>query len=63
MSRLKRAVAAPAGLHRYPSPPLAWRLWCGLRRTLAAAWPGWGNAVGIAVWLAYVSLTIAGWLH
>jgi hypothetical protein len=30
---------------------------------LAAGWPGWGNALGIAVWLAYVIVDLLGWLH
>jgi hypothetical protein len=52
-----------AGLHRRPLPPLARRLWHGLRRTLAACWPGWVNALRIALLLALVVLRIAGWLH
>jgi hypothetical protein len=51
----------PAGPHRRPPAPLAWRLWYGLRRALAAAWPGWSNALGLA-WLVYMVLVILGWL-
>jgi hypothetical protein len=51
-----------AGLHRRPPPPLAWRLWHGLRRTLAACWPGWVNALRIALLLAVLVLHIIGWL-
>jgi hypothetical protein len=63
MSKLRAVETGSPGSHRRPPPPLAWRLWCGLRRTLAAVWPGWGNALGIAVWLAYVIADLIGWLH
>lgn len=51
-----------AGAHRRPAAAPAWRLWRELRRVLAACWPGWGSALGVVVWLAYMVLVYVGWL-
>lgn len=61
MSKPGRTEVNPAGLRRRPPAPLAWRLWYGLRRALAVAWPGWGGALRLA-WLVYMILVILGWL-
>jgi hypothetical protein len=30
---------------------------------LALAWPGWGEALGIAAWTAVMALIVTGWLN